>query len=54
MSRFTFHTPETAPEASQPLLQNSIKAFGRIPGLHKVMAESPMDEIFQRYTWEKK
>ncbi|SEF87978.1 carboxymuconolactone decarboxylase family protein [Marinobacterium lutimaris] len=41
MSRFTFHTLETAPAASQSLLQNSVKAFGRIPGLHQVMAESP-------------
>lgn len=41
MSLFTFHTKETAPQASQPLLENSEKAFGRLPGLHKVMAESP-------------
>lgn len=41
MSRFTFHTEETAPEASKPLMQQSIKAFGRLPGLHKVLAESP-------------
>lgn len=41
MSKFTFHTPESAPAESQPLIQNSIKAFGRLPGLHKVLAESP-------------
>lgn len=41
MSEFTFHTLESAPAESQDLLQNSIKAFGRLPGLHKVMAESP-------------
>lgn len=41
MSRFTFHTEETAPEASKPLMKQSIKAFGRLPGLHKVLAESP-------------
>ena len=37
----TIHTLDTAPEASKPLLENSIKAFGRLPGLHGVMAESP-------------
>ena len=41
MSHFTFHTIETAPQESQPLIENSVKAFGRLPGLHKVMAESP-------------
>jgi alkylhydroperoxidase family enzyme len=41
MSHFTFHTIETAPPESQPLIENSVKAFGRLPGLHKVMAESP-------------
>ena len=35
------HTLDTAPEASRPLLENSIKAFGRLPSLHGVMAESP-------------
>ena len=37
----TVHTLDTAPEASRPLLENSVKAFGRLPGLHGVMAESP-------------
>ncbi|MEM6846922.1 MAG: carboxymuconolactone decarboxylase family protein [Pseudomonadota bacterium] len=37
----TVHTLETAPDASKPLLENSIKAFGRLPSLHGVMAESP-------------
>lgn len=35
------HTLDTAPEASKPLLEGSIKAFGRLPSLHGVMAESP-------------
>ncbi|MEL6767880.1 MAG: carboxymuconolactone decarboxylase family protein [Pseudomonadota bacterium] len=35
------HTPETAPEGSKPLLEGSVKAFGMIPNLHAVMAESP-------------
>ena len=37
----TVHTLDTAPTASKPLLENSIKAFGRLPSLHGVMAESP-------------
>lgn len=38
---FPSHDLETAPEASKPLLEKSQKAFGRLPGLHKVLAESP-------------
>ncbi len=41
MTEFTLHTPETAPDAAQPLLQKSQQAFGMIPGLHAVMAEAP-------------
>lgn len=41
MNPFTFHTLETAPTESKPLLEQSLKAFGRIPGLHSVMAEAP-------------
>lgn len=41
MSLFTFHTLESAPTESKPLLEQSLKAMGRIPGLHAVMAESP-------------
>lgn len=37
----TVHTLESAPEASKPLLENSVKGFGRIPNLHGVMATSP-------------
>ena len=45
----TVHTLETAPDASKPLLENSIKAFGRLPSLHGVMAESPgLLEAYQR------
>ncbi|WP_299197124.1 carboxymuconolactone decarboxylase family protein [uncultured Amphritea sp.] len=42
MNNLTVHTLETAPEASQPLLQNSIRNFGSLPSLHGVMAESPV------------
>jgi alkylhydroperoxidase family enzyme len=38
---FPSHDLDSAPEASRPLLEGSQKAFGRLPGLHKVMAESP-------------
>ncbi len=38
---FPSHDMTTAPEASKPLLEKSQKTFGRLPGLHKVLAESP-------------
>lgn len=42
MTDFTIHTPpDTAPESAKPLLEVSRKSFGRIPGLHAVMAEAP-------------
>lgn len=41
MTDFTMHTEESAPEASKALLAHSKKAFGRIPGLHAIMAEAP-------------
>lgn len=47
MTDFTLHTPETAPEASKPLLETSQRNFGRIPGLHAVLAEAP--KAFEGY-----
>ena len=41
MTDFTLHTADSAPKGSQPLLAKSQQAFGRIPGLHAVMAEAP-------------
>lgn len=41
MIDFTLHDTATAPEKSRPLLENSLKGFGMIPGLHAVMAEAP-------------
>ena len=41
MTHFTIHTQATAPAASKPLLDKSLKAFGRVPGLHGVLAEAP-------------
>ena len=41
MTTLKIHNIETAPEASKPLLENSQKAYGMIPGLHGVLAASP-------------
>ncbi|MBW7471872.1 carboxymuconolactone decarboxylase family protein [Marinobacter sp. M216] len=41
MTDFTLHDETTAPERAKPLLENSLKGFGMIPGLHAVMAEAP-------------
>lgn len=41
MSKFTFHTVETAPEKSKVILEGAKKQMGSIPGLYAVMAESP-------------
>ena len=41
MTDFIKHTIETAPEASKPLLETSLKNNGRIPGLHSIMADAP-------------
>lgn len=47
MVEFVKHTPDTAPEGSRPLLEDSQKNVGMIPGLHAIMAESP--EALQAY-----
>ena len=47
MSDFTIYTLENAPEAAKPLLEKSVKAFGMVPNLHAVMAESP--ELLDSY-----
>jgi alkylhydroperoxidase family enzyme len=56
MSDFTLYTLETAPQAAKPLLEKSVKAFGMLPNLHAVMAQSPqlldayqqVHELFQQ------
>lgn len=61
MSDFTLHTAETAPQAAQPLIENSKKAFGMLPNLHAVMAEAPtllegyqiLHELFQKTSFSK-
>ncbi|WP_016989575.1 carboxymuconolactone decarboxylase family protein [Flavobacterium sp. ACAM 123] len=41
MTTLKVHNIESAPEASKPLLEDSQKAYGMIPGLHGVLAGSP-------------
>jgi uncharacterized peroxidase-related enzyme len=41
MVDFTIHDEDSAPEAAKPQLEKSGKAFGQIPNLMGVMAESP-------------
>lgn len=42
MTSFSVHTPQTAPEASRPMLESVQKGFGgMLPNLYGVMAESP-------------
>lgn len=49
MTKFTLHTVESAPEGSKALVEKSEKAYGMIPGLHAVMAESPgLLEAYQK------
>ncbi|GHA18848.1 hypothetical protein GCM10008090_30600 [Arenicella chitinivorans] len=47
MSKFTFHTIETAPEDSKAILEGAKKQMGLVPGLYAAMAESP--ETLQAY-----
>ncbi|MGB5417815.1 carboxymuconolactone decarboxylase family protein [Algibacter sp.] len=47
MTSLKIHNIETAPEGSKALLEKSQKAFGRIPGLHGVLAGSP--KILEAY-----
>ncbi|MCA0044580.1 carboxymuconolactone decarboxylase family protein [Celeribacter litoreus] len=41
MSNFPKLTKDTAPTESLPFMERSEKAFGRLPGLHAVMAAAP-------------
>lgn len=41
MTQFTIHTKETAPKKSLGILESTEKAFGFIPNLVAVLAESP-------------
>tara|TARA_R110002050_G_scaffold97971_2_gene203648 strand:+ start:39049 stop:39612 length:564 start_codon:yes stop_codon:yes gene_type:complete len=41
MTTLKVHNIETAPEGNKALLENSIKTYGMIPGLHGVLAGAP-------------
>jgi alkylhydroperoxidase family enzyme len=44
---FAYYTKETAPADSKPLIDQSIKMFGFLPNLSKIMAEAPITyELF--------
>ena len=47
MINFQVHTRESAPEASKELMDKANKAYGLIPSMHRVMAESP--QILEAY-----
>lgn len=47
MTTLKAHTIESAPKESKALLEQSVKAFGMLPGLHSVLASSP--ETFEAY-----
>ena len=61
MSNFPIHTIESAPEASKPLLEKSLKEYGMIPGLHGALAEAPgllkayqmLHELFTESSFDK-
>ncbi len=38
---FTYHDIDTAPEASKALMEKSIANFGRLPDMHRILAEAP-------------
>lgn len=42
MTTFPLHTPDTAPEGSRTTLAAAAKAWGFVPNLHAVLAESPV------------
>ena len=55
MTTLKIHNIETAPTEAKPLLENSQKAYGMIPGLHGVLAASPQllkayQELHQLFT----
>jgi alkylhydroperoxidase family enzyme len=39
---FTYHTKETAPGDSLPLIELSIKTYGFFPKMHQILAEAPL------------
>jgi len=61
VSKFTLHDHASAPAEAKPLLENSVAAFGMVPNLHAVMAESPqllegyqkVHELFSNASFDK-
>lgn len=53
MKNLKIHTIETAPAASKESLEQSLKAFGMVPNLHGVLAESPglLEAYKQLHEW---
>ncbi|KUJ84093.1 carboxymuconolactone decarboxylase [Ruegeria marisrubri] len=46
---FTYHTKDTAPEASKPLIDQTVAEFGGLISLHALFAESPVTyETYQK------
>lgn len=41
MQEFPYHTPETAPEAARPMLEDARRQYGMVPNLYAKMAEAP-------------
>ncbi len=41
MTKFTIHTPETAPEDSKTIVETAQKKYGFVPNLIGIMAEAP-------------
>ncbi|MEV8466473.1 carboxymuconolactone decarboxylase family protein [Fluviibacterium sp. DFM31] len=49
MTDFPSYDLDTASDAAKPLLEKSQKGFGRLPGLHKVMAGAPgLLDVYQQ------
>lgn len=42
MTRLTLHTPDTAPDASRPLVDQALKTNGFLPNLIGILAGSPL------------
>jgi AhpD family alkylhydroperoxidase len=49
VTAFTYHTKDTAPEASKPLIDQTVAEFGGLISLHALFAESPVTyETYQK------
>jgi uncharacterized peroxidase-related enzyme len=51
MTQFTIHQSATAPEGSRDILNNVQQAWGFVPNLHNVLAESPQALEAYAATW---